>query len=195
MPRADVPIGRCKAVIHERRLAKRGAREPNNVKDDGTNKPCAFYSGFCGEKNPIYGRKKGAKDKQPRRPKRAGALLDDLRKIAKDRKPLLQDPKVRNQMLGQIRRETGQMGAEDARDRVVNYAQNAIRAVRPTGGMILPSGREVGDLSPAFAREVPSVGRNLVAPQNSGMGVGTQLAWNMPYGAVSRPFGLGYFAQ
>lgn len=190
MPRADVPIGRCKVVIHERRLAKRGAREPNNQKDDGTNKPCAFYSGFCGEKNPIYGRKKGAKDKQPRRPKRAGALLDDLRKIAKDRKPLLQDPKIRNKMLGEIRG----MSAEDARDTAINYAQNAMRVVRPTGGMILPSGKEVGDLSPAFARETPSVNRNLVAPAPSMFSVGTQQAWNYPAG-LSRPFGLGYFAM
>ena len=134
MPRADVPIGRCKAVLHERRLAKRGSREPNNQKADGTNKPCAFYSGFCGEKNPIYGRKKGAKDKQPRRPP------------------------------------------------------------RPVGGMILPSGREVGDLSPAFPREVPSVNRNLVAPAPSMFSVGTQQAWNYPF-ALSRPFGLGYFAM
>ena len=112
----------------------RRQREPNNLKADGTPKPCAFYASFCGVKNPIYGRKKGAKDKQPRRPKRV------------------------------------------------------------VGGAILPSGREVGDLSPAFPREIPTIGRNLVAPQYSGMAVGTQLAWNMPNG-ISRPFGLGYFAQ
>ena len=108
---------------------------PNNLKADGTPKPCAFYASFCGEKNPIYGRKKGAVDKQPRR-----------------------------------------------------------RRVAPVGGMILPSGREVGDLSPAFPREVPSVNRNLVAPAPSMFSVGTQQAWNYPF-ALSRPFGLGYFAM
>jgi hypothetical protein len=55
----------------------RRQREPNNLKADGTPKPCAFYASFCGEKTPIYGRKKGAKDKQPRRSKRVvgGAII------------------------------------------------------------------------------------------------------------------------
>lgn len=213
MPRAEVPIGQCKAVIHERRLAKRGRREPNNVKDDGTNKPCAFYAQFCGEKNAIYGRKKGAKDRRPRRARRVppeggsrgGLPVTELRdRVAQAREQihLLQDPAERNQML----REMRLMGVEDANERRMMNRERDMEIARASlgnrlgrkrvgkGGILLRSGKEVGDLSPPFSREVPSVGQNLVAPSPSLFSVGTQQAWNYPP-ARSLPFGLGYFAQ
>jgi len=193
MPRGD--IKNCKALLHERRLAKRGRREPNNQKDDGENKPCAFYASFCGEKNKIYGRKQGAKDKRPRRPRRpAGGAKGGL--------PVTELRDRIAQARAQAEREM--MGVEDARDTAINTIESMRERARDSlvnrvgrvgkGGMLLPSGKEVGDLSPAFSREVPSLQGRFNPPAPSMFSVGTQQAWVYPP-ARAYPAPFGYFAM